>query len=107
TREPAVIRRLLELRRVIAPLDRARPLQTQLAARPLDRAGVTHEPDAVLARAGGPCEKHGDQPPGIFATHGRRVLPLGGRVPPAASAPRRRRPVTALPLVGRPAMSSS
>ena len=62
----------------------ARALETQLAARPLDRARVPDEPDAVLARPCGPREEHGDQPAGIFEPHRRRVLHLVTGVAQAA-----------------------
>src|SRR5213078_5135724 len=82
--EPTMIRRLLELHRVIEPLDHTGPLETELAAGPLDRARVPDEPDTVLARPRGPREEHGHQPARILEPQRRRVLHFVAGVPQAA-----------------------
>src|SRR3989449_5895432 len=55
-----------------------------LTTRPLDRALVAHEPNAVLAGSRGPREEHGDQSAGIVEPQRRRVFHLVTGVAQAA-----------------------
>src|SRR5207244_11924183 len=84
--EPALVRRLLELRREVVALDAPGPLEPQLPARPLDRSTLPHETDPVLPRPRGPREEHGHEAcsAGALEPRGGRVLHLVPAMPQPA-----------------------